>query len=156
MSGLWKSIAGVVARWRHRFWPRSGGQPPLALICCWPVGWESEGAVGHGEVRHVDRTSLRLYTQRPLLVGRRIVVRSRVSVGADLGCDTVQGRVAYSRSRAGRVEVGVELCWPDQLRAFILLQRFGGEPPRPRVARSARPSPRSRRLRLVNGTPAPH
>lgn len=141
MNELWSRIAGAIAGWqRPRQAVESRPQAPH-FICCCAVIWEAGPLRGEGELRELSATGLRLRTDQAVLAGRNIRIRPQpLGPEAPLPMDMVFGTVVYSRSRKGRVDIGVELSHPERMSRFAWFHqlRREGESPLPTLS-SRRP-----------------
>lgn len=149
MSELWSRITGAIAGWHKSRRLVAERQQAPRFICCCAVVWESGPLRGEGELRELSATGLRLRTDQPVLAGRGIRVRPQ-GVGSEqpLPMDMVFGTVVYSRSRKGKVDIGVELVNPERMSRYAWFHQLRRE------GESALPSfpPRRGGLHLVRGT----
>lgn len=149
MTTLWNRISRVIARWTGRLAPGCRPSEPR-LICCCEVIWESQGRRGEGQLREVSSTSLRLFTDHAVLVGRPIRILPKPSDAVDpLPLDIAMGTVAYSRSRRGRIEIGVRLTSPERFSRYSWLYQLRREPELPRLVATAPVPSRIPRLTVV-------
>ena len=149
MATLWNRISRVIARWTGRSTSGYRCSEPR-LICCCEVIWESQGRRGEGQLREVSSTDLRLFTDHAVLVGRPIRVLPKPSDAVDpLPLDSALGTVAYSRSRRGRIEIGVRLTSPELFSRYSWLHQLRREPELPRLIATAPVSSRIPRLTVV-------
>ena len=154
MADLWKRIAGAIARLHRPREPRQDKRQAPRFICCCAVAWEAGGYRGEGELREVSSTGLRLRTDRALLAGRHIRIVPLAAGGEPpLSLDVTLGTVVYSKSRKGKVDVGVELLHPERISRFSWFHR----PRQEREGASSLPSLTApcARLHIVGPSDAP-
>ncbi len=152
MATLWNRISRVIARWTGRTASRDRRSEPR-LICCCEVIWESQGRRGEGQLREVSSTGLRLFTDHAVLAGRPIrVLPKPVDSVEPLPLDIAMGTVAYSKSRRGRIEIGVHLSSPERFSRYSWLHQLRREPELPRLSPSPPISSRIPRLTVVGAS----
>lgn len=141
ISGLWNRITGAIAGLQSRRRPALGEERRQVprFICRCAVTWESGATRGEGELRELSSTGLRLRTDRAVLAGSRIRVRPLAAGGEQpLPLDMVFGTVVYSKSRKGKVEIGIELINPDRISRFAWFHQLRRERESPLPAFGAR------------------
>jgi hypothetical protein len=153
MGELWNRIAGAIARLHRKRQPVQNRRQAPRFICCCAVTWEAGAERGEGELREVSATGMRLRTDQALLAGQHIRIRP-ATAGAEqpLPLDVAVGTVIYSKSRRGKVEVGVELIHPERISRFAWFHQLRRDP---ETVGSPLPSvlPRSGGLHIVESQP---
>jgi hypothetical protein len=155
MSELWKKIAAAIARLQKKRVQVQGNRRQVPrFICCRAVVWECGCLRGEGELREVSTTGMRLRTDQALLAGRTIRIRPLASgVEPSLPLDIVFGTVIYSKSRRGKVDVGVELLSPEKISRFAWFHQLRSEGERKTVSPMPSILPSKAALHLVGKRP---
>lgn len=127
MSDLFKKISQAFSYFKRekRGTERAEKRCAPRFICSVPVLWETARQSGEGELREISATGLRLSSERAVLAGEIVRVRPRSQDGEVVPTiDVAIGSVIYSRWRAGRYEVGIELINPERLSRFAWIGRL--------------------------------
>lgn len=121
MSDLFHRLAKTLRRLsgRPEAPPQVDRRRAPRFICSKPVLWELGREQGEGELREISQTGLKLLCARPLLAGKHLRLRPVADTEATtLSLDVVIATVVYSRPKAGRYEIGLELVNPDRISRF--------------------------------------
>lgn len=155
---LWSRILAVFGKLqpirRSAALQPSGRRAAPNLICRCAVSWEAGRQRGRAELRQISPTGMRLRADQMVLAGSRIAIRPLgATTEAPSALDVVFGTVVYSRSREGKIDLGVELLHPEKISRFAWFHQLRGEARPAAVPADLSLLPRRERLQLVRTVP---
>jgi hypothetical protein len=122
LNSLWNRLTVAVASLRSKAPPPAAPEP--RFICRYPVIWECGTLSGEGELREISQGAVRLRADRAMLSGRAVSIRPSGATFEPAVSASVHGTVAFSKTRPGGFDIGIELRDPSGVLALGWFQQI--------------------------------